>query len=151
MLKSSFNSNIQGSNLVFLAYYSNDSFKGSNLTNSFFFCLRSGPSWKRRFLSIFKKKKKVKGGYMLRKCKRTFSANPVEVKRTLRFSARTRFNIEPATNNLLLFHEYSNIQRMGKLLFIPPNSWKIIIFFHKFSLLIRKCFQVKQTCYLGRR
>ena len=67
---------------------------------------------------------------MLRTCKRTFSANPVELKRTLRFNARTRFNIEPATNNLLLFHEYSNIQSMGKRLFFPPNSWKIIIFFY---------------------
>ena len=46
---------------------------------------------------------------MLRKCKRTFSANPVELKRTLRFNARTTFNIEPTTNNPLFFHEYSNI------------------------------------------
>ena len=59
---------------------------------------------------------------MLRKCKRTFIANPVELKGTLRFNAHASFNIEPTTNNLLLFHEYSNIQSMGKRLFFPPNS-----------------------------
>ena len=81
---------------------------------------------------------------LVRKCKRTFSANAVEHKRTLRFNTRTRFNIEPTTNNPLFFHEYSNIQSMGKRLSFSPNSWKIIIFFHKFSLLILKYFQVKK-------
>ena len=43
------------------------------------------------------------------------SANPVERNRTLRFNARTRFNVESPTNNPLFFHEYSNIQSMGNM------------------------------------
>ena len=104
--------------------------KSSKLTNSFFWvCGHSHPE-KGGFypFSSNTKKKKPKRWLHVRNYKRTFSANPVELKRTLRFNALTRFNIEPATNNLLLFHEYSNIQSMGK----------------------RLSFQVKKICYLGR-